>query len=48
MNYQGVNERSTGSVNANNSTAHFDDIVRTTTAPAIIQKCGANGCGNPA
>ncbi len=37
-----------GSFNSTSGTSHFDDIVRTTTAPVIIQKCGANGCGNPA
>ena len=36
-----------GSFNATNGTSHFDDIVRTSTAANMIQKCGANACGNP-
>lgn len=47
-NYIGSNSFAYGSFNATTGTSHFDDILRTTSAPVIIQKCGANGCGNPA
>jgi prepilin-type N-terminal cleavage/methylation domain-containing protein len=47
MNNSSGNERTYGNLNGLSTTAHFDDIVRFATAPNMIQKCGANACGNP-
>lgn len=38
----------TGTTNDSANTSHFDDLLRYTTAPVIIQMCGAGACGNPA
>lgn len=38
----------TGSFNGAGLDTHFDDIVKFTTAPIMMQLCGTNACGNPA
>ncbi len=37
-----------GGLNSTDGAAHFDDIVRWRNAPFVVQRCGANACGNPA
>ncbi|MBY0512068.1 MAG: type II secretion system GspH family protein [Rhodospirillaceae bacterium] len=36
-----------GYFNANDNTAHFDDIARFRSGSMIVQLCGAGACGNP-
>jgi hypothetical protein len=37
----------TGSINASNSTAYFDDYIVYRTVAQVILACGTGSCGNP-